>query len=82
MLKFEIDITSPHNKARLGRLTLSHGEVETPIFMPVGTQATVKTLTRKIFMKLALASYFPIPITCIYALGKNWWLRQVDCISS
>ncbi|MFY9120826.1 MAG: tRNA guanosine(34) transglycosylase Tgt [Syntrophomonadaceae bacterium] len=45
MLKFEIDITSPHNKARLGRLTLSHGEVETPIFMPVGTQATVKTLT-------------------------------------
>lgn len=45
MLKFEIDITSPHNQARLGRLTLSHGEVETPIFMPVGTQATVKTLT-------------------------------------
>ncbi len=31
--------------ARLGRLHLAHGVVETPIFMPVGTQATVKSLT-------------------------------------
>ena len=45
MLKFTVDMTSTQNQARLGRLTLSHGEVETPIFMPVGTQATVKTMT-------------------------------------
>jgi queuine tRNA-ribosyltransferase len=45
VLKFELEITSPQYQARLGRLTLSHGEVETPVFMPVGTQATVKTLT-------------------------------------
>jgi queuine tRNA-ribosyltransferase len=31
--------------ARLGRLRTAHGEVETPLFMPVGTQATVKGLT-------------------------------------
>ena len=31
--------------ARLGRLETSHGTVETPVFMPVGTQATVKGLT-------------------------------------
>jgi queuine tRNA-ribosyltransferase len=31
-----------HTKTRRGRLTLSHGTVETPVFMPVGTQATVK----------------------------------------
>lgn len=31
--------------ARLGLLHTSHGTVETPIFMPVGTQATVKTMT-------------------------------------
>jgi queuine tRNA-ribosyltransferase len=31
-------------RARLGRLTLSHGVVETPQFMPVGTNATVKSL--------------------------------------
>jgi queuine tRNA-ribosyltransferase len=32
-------------KARAGILTTDHGVVETPIFMPVGTQATVKTMT-------------------------------------
>src|SRR5829696_1180690 len=31
--------------ARRGRLELAHGVVETPVFMPVGTQATVKGLT-------------------------------------
>jgi queuine tRNA-ribosyltransferase len=31
--------------ARLGELTTPHGTIETPVFMPVGTQATVKTLT-------------------------------------
>jgi len=31
-------------RARLGRLTLPHGVVETPQFMPVGTNATVKAL--------------------------------------
>jgi queuine tRNA-ribosyltransferase len=31
--------------ARLGRLTTAHGEIETPIFMPVGTNATVKAMT-------------------------------------
>ena len=31
--------------ARLGRITTPHGSIETPIFMPVGTQATVKAMT-------------------------------------
>ncbi|TMQ31942.1 MAG: tRNA-guanine transglycosylase, partial [Planctomycetota bacterium] len=31
--------------ARLGRLNTPHGTVDTPVFMPVGTQATVKGLT-------------------------------------
>ena len=33
-----------HSKARLGRLVTPHGVIETPCFMPVGTQATVKAL--------------------------------------
>jgi queuine tRNA-ribosyltransferase len=33
------------SSARLGKITTSHGEVKTPVFMPVGTQATVKTLS-------------------------------------
>ena len=31
--------------ARVGELTTPHGVIQTPVFMPVGTQATVKTLT-------------------------------------
>jgi queuine tRNA-ribosyltransferase len=37
--------TDAGSRARLGVLSTPHGEVETPVFMPVGTQATVKTLT-------------------------------------
>lgn len=33
------------SEARLGRITTPHGAVETPVFMPVGTQGTVKSLT-------------------------------------
>jgi queuine tRNA-ribosyltransferase len=33
-----------HSLARRGRITTTRGEIETPVFMPVGTQATVKTL--------------------------------------
>jgi queuine tRNA-ribosyltransferase len=43
--QFEVLYNSQESKARLGRLELAHGEVETPVFMPVGTQATVKTMT-------------------------------------
>jgi len=32
-------------EARLGRITTAHGKIDTPNFMPVGTSATVKTLT-------------------------------------
>lgn len=42
---FQLLATDPHSSARLGRLTLPHGAIETPCFMPVGTQGTVKTMT-------------------------------------
>jgi len=41
---FELLKTDPSSQARLGRLTTGHGVVETPIYMPVGTQASVKAL--------------------------------------
>jgi len=43
MFDFWIDATS--GAARSGSLQLPHGTVETPVFMPVGTQATVRTLS-------------------------------------
>lgn len=43
-LTFEILQTDPASQARLGRLQTPHGVIDTPVFMPVGTQATVKAL--------------------------------------
>jgi queuine tRNA-ribosyltransferase len=42
---FELLKKDPGSEARLGKLSTLHGEIQTPIFMPVGTQATVKSLT-------------------------------------
>ena len=42
---FEFRIDATDGAARTGSLALPHGEVRTPVFMPVGTLATVKTLT-------------------------------------
>src|SRR5512135_1572004 len=44
-VRFEAVGHDPHSSARRGRLTTLHGTVETPAFLPVGTQATVKGVT-------------------------------------
>ncbi|ATA76421.1 tRNA-guanine transglycosylase [Capnocytophaga canimorsus] len=41
-MQFELLKTDPHTKARAGKITTDHGIIETPIFMPVGTVASVK----------------------------------------
>src|SRR5690349_21528136 len=41
---FELLKTDTSSKARLGRLTTAHGTIDTPVFMPVGTQGSVKAL--------------------------------------
>jgi len=43
-LMFELLKSDTVTRARLGRLTTAHGVVETPVFMPVGTQGSVKAL--------------------------------------
>ena len=43
--RFEILTRDTRTQARLGRLTTPHGQLTTPVFMPVGTQASVKTVT-------------------------------------
>lgn len=43
-MSFEVIATCPCTGARAGVLRTAHGDVETPTFMPVGTQATVKSL--------------------------------------
>jgi len=45
VFRFELLKKDQRTAARLGRLKTSHGEVSTPVFMPVGTQGTVKAMT-------------------------------------
>lgn len=44
-LKFEVLHTTNNCSARIGRIHTAHGTIDTPVFMPVGTQATVKSVT-------------------------------------
>lgn len=46
-MKFEKHKVDPLSKARAGTITTDHGTIETPIFMPVGTRATVKGVHQK-----------------------------------
>ena len=41
-MKFGLQITATHKKARTGVINTAHGEIRTPAFMPVGTRAAVK----------------------------------------
>ncbi|MBI2418598.1 MAG: tRNA guanosine(34) transglycosylase Tgt [Ignavibacteriales bacterium] len=49
--KFELIHTDSKSKARAGILTTAHGVIETPIFMPVGTQGTVKAVNQDFLAK-------------------------------
>ncbi|HXC63633.1 MAG TPA: tRNA-guanine transglycosylase, partial [bacterium] len=44
-MDFKVLAADPSSAARAGLLRLAHGDVPTPVFMPVGTQASVKTLS-------------------------------------
>ncbi len=46
-LRFEVLYRDPYSSARVGKIETMHGAFETPVFMPVGTQGTVKSLTPK-----------------------------------
>src|SRR5881296_2238562 len=64
MFEFVIDATS--GAARAGTLTLPHGTVETPVFMPVGTHGTVRALSpndlRSVGATLVLANTYHLHV--------------------
>src|ERR1700686_1070174 len=49
---FELLKTDLSSKARVGRLTTAHGVVDTPVFMSVGTQGSVKALDPRELMEM------------------------------
>jgi len=64
-IEFELLAECPQTRARAGILHTEHGDIPTPVFMPVGTQATVKGLTQR-----DLASDIKAPII----LGNTYHL--------
>lgn len=46
-LRFQLEKTDLHCKARVGNITTDHGVIETPIFMPVGTVGSVKAVSQQ-----------------------------------
>ena len=81
MKPFEILTRCPDTQARTGRLRTAHGAVETPVFAPVGTQGSVKTLLsqdlEKLKIQLILANTYhlylrPVPKYILTALLLLW----------
>jgi queuine tRNA-ribosyltransferase len=52
---FRLIQTCPHSRARAGELITPHGRVPTPVFIPVGSQATIKTLTPEELKDIGIA---------------------------
>src|SRR5882762_9022074 len=46
-MQFKLTGTDPHSRARTGTITTDHGEIPTPIFMPVGTAGSVKAVHQR-----------------------------------
>jgi queuine tRNA-ribosyltransferase len=51
-LRFHLQKKDFASKARVGVIETSHGKIETPIFMPVGTRGSVKTMTQKQLLEI------------------------------
>ncbi len=49
-MQFDLQYIDPKSNARAGKITTDHGTIETPIFMPVGTCATVKAVHQRELM--------------------------------
>ena len=46
-MQFKLEAQDPKSSARAGTITTAHGDIQTPIFMPVGTAGTVKAVRQK-----------------------------------
>ncbi|MDR1304940.1 MAG: tRNA guanosine(34) transglycosylase Tgt [Verrucomicrobiales bacterium] len=80
---FTLLATDPDSQARLGRLTVAHGVIETPVFMPVGTQATVKCVSprelRELDAQIILANSYHLFIRPgLEVIGKLGGLHRFE----
>ncbi len=87
-MKFELKAQDPKSKARAGVVSTDHGDILTPIFMPVGTAGTVKAVHQREpqagyqstnhlgqYLSLVLETWFRYTI-------EGWWTAQVQWLGS
>ena len=74
--------TDPATAARRGRLATLHGAVETPVFMPVGTQGTVKAVTPAQLRRSAPRSSSGTPTTSTCGRGAGSSATSAGCTGS
>jgi len=79
---FELLKTDAHTKARLGRLTTAHGVVDTPVYMPVGTQASVKALDPRELIEMGTQIIPATPITSTSAPVSTSSAPRAGCTGS
>ena len=70
MFKYEVVKECKQSGARIGRLYTPHGVVETPVFMPVGTNATVKSLTPQVLHDIdaSICAILPMKVLHLKAI--------------
>lgn len=70
-MTFELQYTDSKTNARAGLITTDHGQIETPIFMPVGTVGTVKGVhLPELKEDIKAQIYWVIPI--IFICVRDW----------
>ena len=77
-MDYKVVATNNDTKARAGVITTDHGEILTPIFMPVGTVGSVKA----VHMSELRDDIKATPITCICDQSLTSLSVLVDCTSS
>ena len=82
-MKFELQYTDPRSNARAGLITTDHGQIETPIFMPVGTLGSVKAVhLHELKEDIKAQLFWEIPIICTFVPDLTHWKKPVDYINS
>ena len=80
VIKYELLREDSHTGARAGLLHTPHGTFTTPMFMPVGTQAAVKTVSPEELRDMAPRLFWAIPIICFSARAQNLSGKPGDSI--
>ena len=80
-IKYRLIKKEKYTGARLGEIITPHGTFPTPMFMPVGTQATVKTQSPEELKQMGSGNYFGKYLSSMAETWMSLLLKLVDSIS-